>query len=68
MTETTNAEFGKPEDDPLTSRGERLSELRRRAHADWEPWIQEAEETPDKLLFVRTSAGDNLGNIVSLIC
>lgn len=31
-------EASKPEDDPITSRGERLSELRRRAHAEWEPW------------------------------
>jgi hypothetical protein len=29
--------FGAPEDDPLTSRGEKLSDLRRRAHSDWEP-------------------------------
>lgn len=30
-------------DDPLTSRGERLTELRARAHREWEDWLVETE-------------------------
>lgn len=36
MRRVNAAKNGDP-DDPLTSRGERLSELRARAHAEWEP-------------------------------
>ena len=37
-------EASKPEDDPLTYKGERLGELIRRAHAEWEPWLVDMPE------------------------
>ena len=37
-----------PEDDPITSQGERLSDLRRRARIEWEPAeVIEAEEVQE---------------------
>jgi hypothetical protein len=38
-------EKAKPEEEPLPSKGERLSELRRRAHqwGGWEEWLPEGD-------------------------